>query len=137
MNITCPTTAEAVATAIRCRLPIRYLDEEDTREMMAAWPGWGGAATVEVVLEFDTGKVRGWPEGRSADLYLKVVDEGCYYLLGPHGEVHASLENDYVPGCVPGEYGDYVNLQVGPDGVVRNWRPRESDIVESFWPEDR
>lgn len=136
MNIVYSKPTEAAAATIRCRLPVRYLDEEETRAMMEAWPGWGGGPRVEVVLDLDARTVRDWPEGKMARLHLKVVDEGVYDLLDEDGEVLMSLAGAYVPSCVPGKYGDYVVMSVGPDGVVEGWRPDADQVVSGFWPDE-
>jgi hypothetical protein len=42
-----------------------------------------------------------------------------------------------VPGCVPGEYGDYVIMSVAADGKIDGWRPTAEQIVQAFFPEER
>ena len=51
---------------------------------------------------------------------LKVVDEGCYYLLDENFNTLYSLEQEYVPDShsVDGEYGDYINLHID----LINWK---------------
>ncbi len=56
---------------------------------------------------------------------LKVVDEGCYYLLDENMNILYSLEGEYVPDSysVDGEYGDYINLHIDlKNGKVLNVR---------------
>ena len=36
-------------------------------------------------------------------------------------KVIAQIENDYVPKCIPGEWGDYVDFQINAAGVITNW----------------
>lgn len=54
---------------------------------------------------------------------MKVTDGGSYYLLDRDGLVLASREHEYVPGCIPGSYGDYIEFNIDADGVLTNWKP--------------
>lgn len=133
MKIRYPTTAEAEATAIRCTLPIRY--EEDLEELGDDFPGLSGKS-LALDLDIDTATVRNWPAGRTASLHLKVVDEGSYELLAGDGTVLASCRDDYVPSCIPSEWGDYVVMSIEEDGRISGWRPCAVDIAADFWPQE-
>lgn len=114
-------------SAIRIHVPVRY-EEEDIPNDFPMRNGDIWQAEVEI----DTGKIKDWPQGKAGSLYMKVVDEGDYTLLGPHGNVVAMLEGDYVPhGVVPGEWGDYINLEINEDGIVTNW-PAKPDVSKFF-----
>jgi hypothetical protein len=69
---------------------------------------------------------------------MKVVDEGSYYLLDANKEEIAKREQDYVPGCIPNSYGDYIDFRIAPDGTVADWRGHctEDNIRESFFGDD-
>jgi len=130
---TVPQTVDVVA--IRCTLPNRYHDEED--DQFLTWPEGAGydrdKHVLTVVFDLDTMSVRDWPAGATADLHLKVCDEGSYELLAPDGRVVAGRAEEYVPECLPSEYGDYVIAKIGPDGVVKGWHPTARDVEFSFF----
>ena len=140
MNITYlkPTTIEA--TAIRCILNIReHYDEEFAEISTGPFAKFLDGRTLTLTLDLDTRTIRDWPtddnDTVSADLYLKVCDEGKYVLLGAAGEALAVREY-YVPSCVPQEYGDYVSMKV-IDGAIVEWLPEADEVVECFWPTER
>ena len=95
----------------------------------ADMPGLSGGVLI-LVLDLDRRAVRDWPAGRTASVYLKPRDSGSYYLLSG-GEVVVTREGDYVPGYLPGEhYGDYLILDIGPDGTIAGWDPSAEDVAE-------
>lgn len=120
------------AKAIRLRVPNRYHYEAD--DQFRAYPEGAGydreKHELTMVLDLDERRVRDWPVGVTAEISLKVCDEGVYQLLAPDGFVIATRE-DYVPSCLP-EGGDYLVLTVGPDGAVVGWRPDPMDVAEEF-----
>lgn len=84
-------------------------------------------------IEANTGRILNWPEHPACQLHLKVVDEGKYHLLDSVGEKIATLEDAYVPhGVIPGEYGDYIILDISEKGIITNW-PAQID-VKAFFP---
>jgi len=121
---------EMVVDAIRCVLPVNY-EEED---MPNDYPHRKGQQW-DITIDIETGKIRDWPKGIEArHIYMKVVDGGRYYLM--HGaDIVATRESEYVPACIPGEYGDYVEFDINTLGTILNWKPRDYEIVDSFWPE--
>jgi hypothetical protein len=108
-------------------LPVRY-DEDD---MPMDFPHRDGDRwRIEVLI--DSGEILNWPEGVEYDLYMKVVDGGTYTLNDANGEEVGAIYENYVPhGVVPGEYGDYVDLKIGGDGVIKNW-PSEPSVEQFF-----
>lgn len=75
------------------------------------------------VIDLDTGKIEGWPEGTTADLHYKVCDAGVYTLLDENRETVKQIDG-YVPKIMcPGGagYGDYVIMKIGPDGVIADF----------------
>lgn len=87
-------------------------------------------------VEIDTGKIVGWPEGKSWDLDMKVCDEGSYYLLDSEGNTVADIQDNYVPnGVIPGRYGDYVELNINTQGVITNW-PKKPNLSAFFEDEE-
>lgn len=114
-NIYKPVQVEA--KFIRCNVAVRYDDEDmpndfpfRTRNM------W------DVTIDIDTGKIIDWPEGVAANIHMKVCDQGNYYLIATDGSTLAKLEEEYVPCCVPGSYGDYIEFDIGVDGTIDRWK---------------
>mgnify|MGYP006214627153 CR=1 FL=1 len=45
-------------------------------------------------------------------------------------EVVLSIEDDYVPNkLIPGQYGDYIVMDIDENGKIANWRPNLSDFI--------
>jgi hypothetical protein len=77
-----------------------HVDIEQRKLLDAAWRPWTGGAFY---------------------LHMKVCDEGVYELLNDDWESVAVSAGNYVPhGVVPGEFGDYVHLDVAADGTIKN-----------------
>jgi len=131
MEIKIPTTKTVEVTDIRLELAVRYEDEEMPYDFpLRSGDMW--RATVEI----DTGKIKDWPKGKDGAVEMKVCDEGTYTLLDKDGNTVAELRNEYVPhGIVPGEYGDYVNLQIDPTGTITNW-PSNPEFSDFFQEDD-
>lgn len=121
-------TKETVS-AIRCTLPI---DSEDREGLPAGLPGDKGD-TLTLTLDLDTRKVRDWPTGLAAKLHLMPRDAGSYELLDERGSVIKRLAQEYVPACLPQEFGDYFIADVQPDGRIKGWQPYSDDVAEAFW----
>lgn len=123
--------------AVVLQLPVRY----GTEDMGNDFPGRCGDVWWALIDLRDDGTayLRYWPEKRGrCELQMKVTDGGIYKLLGPgpDGVFIACLAYEYVPhGVVPGRYGDYVHLDIQPDGRIANW-PRQMDIQAFFPPEE-
>lgn len=128
MKIRIPIPTEFDAVAIRCTMPV---DSEDREGLPGDCPGLDGDM-MRLTLDLDTRKVRDWPPGRRVSIHIKPVDRGTYELLDASGEVIDSIVEDYVPGCVPGSFGDYFEADVAEDGTVLNWRPSVGRVIESF-----
>lgn len=93
-------------------------DNDDPKMPFAGKNGW------QLLIDIDTGKIDDWPEGVTASTYYKVCDEGVYELLDAQMQVVAKHEG-YVPAMMcPNEngYGDYIIMDVSPDGAIANWR---------------
>ena len=81
----------------------------------------------KAIIELDTGKILEWPAGKIGEFYLKVVDEGSYFLLDQDRKVIAKIEQNYAPNKllppVDG-YSDYVNFKINKNGIITNWYKR-------------
>jgi len=100
----------------------------DDDDMPANYPGRDDDEW-RAVIDVDSGMLLTetfcpWPSGHALDLHAKPRDAGTYKVLGEHGDLIAQVEQDYVPDWVPGDYGDYVKLDIGDDGKVANWCPK-------------
>lgn len=114
---------EVEVTAIKLELPVRYEDEDIPFD----FPLRNGDMWSAVV-DIETGKIRGWPQGHPAcRVDMKVVDGGTYTALGPGNEVIGQAAGEYVPRCIPGGPGDYVELEIDEQGVITNW-PKNPDL---------
>ncbi len=90
-----------------------------------------------ITVDGDTGKIRDWPKGFSAHVHMKVCDEGNYWLLDKDGKELAHRDG-YVPSCIPGSYGDYIEFEIDGDGTVAKWKNKwnTATIREDFFSED-
>lgn len=130
MKIKVPVLTEITIVSIRVELGVNY-DEEDIPNDFPLRTGdlW------KAVINIDTGEIDGWPKGQSGRVQMKVTDSGSYFLIDDSGKIVAKRESDYVPhGIIPGEYGDYVDLQINESGIITNW-PKPVDLT-AFFGED-
>lgn len=86
------------------------------------------------LIDADTGLIKDWPKGTTADIHYKVCDEGTYALLDSEMKEIASKDG-YVPGvmCPGGEgFGDYIIMNIDSDGMIQYWDPEQLQfIIES------
>ncbi len=83
-------------------------------------------------IEVATGRIVDWPTGATASVHYKVCDQGEYWLEDASGE-RIKYPGNYVPcGFCPGGegYGDYIIMNIGPDGVIENWK---GDFYDDHW----
>ncbi|MCK9549160.1 hypothetical protein [Aquamicrobium sp.] len=130
---------------LRARCGVRYWEdgtvngEEDAdgsripcREGTAADNDHFGGGNWRPVIDLDTGKIEGWPEGTIASIHYKVCDDGDYELLDEERNVVKAIDG-YVPSimCPEGQgHGDYVIMEIAADGTIANWRADLSDFEE-------
>lgn len=129
MKTTITIEKEVDIKRIHMDLAVRY-EEED---MPNDYPfRHGDMWSIDV--DIDSGQIKDWPAGVPArQLYMKVTDNGAYFLYDDEGKGLASIENDYVPhGVVPGEFGDYIEFDIDATGVITNWPKNPS--FEDFFP---
>lgn len=89
---------------------------------------------LDLLIEVDTGKVVSWQGSEPVNIYDKVCDNCVYTLFDSGGLEVAKIDNYYVPNdLIPGDYGDYINLEINADGIVTNWHKYPS--VLKFFPE--
>lgn len=126
MKTTIKVEKEIDIKGVGIRVPVRYGEEDIPNNFpMRKGDVW------EAFVFMDSGKIRDWPIGRSGSMHMKVCDSGQYFLYDEKGNVLASLY-DYVPNkLIPGEYGDYIELDINADGIITNWY-REPDVSQFF-----
>lgn len=130
MKARVPTIITIDVPYVHVTLPVRY-EEEDIPNDFPLRDGDTWAATIEI----DTGRILEWPKGIEGKIgNMKVCDEGIYTLLDTDKNEIRTLES-YVPhGLIPGEYGDYVALDIGADGIIKNWPKNLS--LNDFYEEE-
>ena len=128
MKVTARITKEFDVAAILVMAEVRYwedgtingtVDTDGTLIPLRNGECW------EPVIALDTGRVRDWPEGTTADVHYKVCDAGEYYLLDGADRIVAE-KHGYVPDMLSvgdSGYGDYIILKIGPDGLIEGWEP--------------
>jgi hypothetical protein len=122
MKVQIKETKDVDVSTVRIIVPIRYGDEE----MPFDFP-FRNNDTWRVDVDIETGVIKDWKQGVSAELKLKVVDGGCYYVMDAAGETVFEIEEDYVPhGLIPGRWGDYIDLSIDADGRIKNWHTNPS-----------
>ena len=116
MHITKLVRQKFEVATVEVDVPVRYEDEDIPFDApMRTGNQW------TVTIDANTGIIANWPQGKTLDVHMKVVDEGNYYVKGPQGEIIVSCEEDYVPRWVPGEYGDYVVMTIDERGHIKEW----------------
>lgn len=75
-------------------------------------------------IELETGHVRDWPQGTTADVHYKICDAGEYELVDSDDRMVAHASG-YVPemlGVGEPSYGDYIIMKIGPNGHIHGWK---------------
>lgn len=124
---------EIEPATIRVNVTVRYQEEDIPNDFpFRKGDMWN------VDIDIATGKIKDWPAGRTGEVDMKVCDEGSYYLLDKSNKILGKIEENYVPHCIPQEWGDYIRFAIGKDGNVSGWKEvcTAERIAESFFPKD-
>lgn len=109
---------------------VRYEDDDIPYD----FPGREGDQW-RVKIGIDTGIIENWPIGFAYNIEsMKVCDEGTYELIDSDGNIVASIDNNYVPNrLIPGEDGDYIEMDIDENGKIKNWpsKPSFSNFFKS------
>lgn len=100
------------------------VDEDGSRVPLRRGDAWCP------VIDLESGRILGWPQGTVARIHYKVCDAGRYWLGDASGRKERRWRGHYVPDILaPGArgHGDYVILNVLADGQVRGWVPPQID----------
>lgn len=138
MKTTIKVEKEVDIKTLRVAAGVRYWEDakingvEDTEDG-DNMPGKFGEAWCPVI-DFETGVVKDWPKGVTADIHYKVCDNGCYYLLDENDSVILKIEQDYVPRCMCPEangYGDYIIMKIDENGQIAKWNPTLDNFIDN------
>lgn len=97
---------------------------------------YGGSWMIEI--DINSGKIKGWPPGTTAQTHYKVCDDVIYSIRNSDGLVLAQWNGVYVPGFLDASRdgsGDYIILDIDGDGVIKNWSHAafaDDDTVKRF-----
>ena len=83
-------------------------------------------------IDLDTGIIKDWPKGTTAEVRYKVCDAGRYYLMNGDTCIY-SLEYSYVPKMLCPEengFGDYININIDGNGKIDNWKVDISEFIK-------
>jgi len=84
------------------------------------------------VIDIDSGTIIEWNHPEKYRVFLKVCDGGRYTLLDDLGKPVAEPIENYVPKCIPNEYGDYIDINILPHGIIVEWDCSNNDFSEFF-----
>lgn len=142
-KVTRKITEEVEIAVVEIDIPLDEITEHDPQlpdHLLAMFRARDRRHNVTEVwrlrVNADNGQIENWPEPIAIDLYCKPRDGGTYRLFSPNGNQVAAIEQNYVPNrCIPGEYGDYIDLKIDATGKITNW-PRDPDVAQ-FFGEDK
>lgn len=107
---------------VQLNVSVRYEDED----MPYDFPFRDGEMW-NPLIDIDKGQIVDYEFDQTWKLHMKVTDSGSYYLLDENKEVILKIEDDYVPNrLIPGSYGDYIEMNILPDGKIENWYEKPS-----------
>lgn len=79
---------------------------------------------LELIINIDDGKIENWKPLSfltQDKIFMKIRDEGIYSLLDKDKNIIKTIENCYVPNCLPNQWGDYIDLIINNDGKIINF----------------
>lgn len=106
---------------------VRYLDVDaavryDEEDMSFDAPMRQGN-DWKAMIDLKEKRVLDWPIGKTLSFYMKVCDQGIYILRDEYLNKIKEI-NGYVPNkLLPGEFGDYLALDIDENGIITNWLP--------------
>lgn len=113
-------------------LPVRYKEEDIPNDFpLRNGDEW------EATIEIETGKIRGWPQGKTGKMFMKVCDGGIYTIRDDKDNEIVKT-NEYVPSFIPNDCGDYVDFEINENGIIAKWNMRElEDFIRNNLEDDR
>jgi len=112
----------------------RYIGDTEDDDMSPDFPGLCyDKISWTCCINIDDGRIEGWPAGRVESIHIKVCDAGSYTLYDADG-ISVAMIDGYVPNeLIPGEYGDYIIMNINSFGRIENWPSNPS--VRQFFEE--
>lgn len=100
-------------------------DHPTTPTMPCAVKGDNGYYWMPII-DIETGQIRNWREGTTAEIQYKVCDEFECRIIDEKGGVRCSIKDyeGYVPNFMyPKEngYGDYIIMDIDENGYIQDW----------------
>lgn len=85
------------------------------------------------IIDVETGIIKNWVQGTTADIHYKVCDDGKYTLVDEKGESIISVQDYVISDLAIGEsgFGDYIIMKVDETGKIENWNPSFEDFQEN------
>ena len=123
-------TKEIEAVYLSLSVAVRYGEEDMPNDAPLR-----NGDTWNAVIELSSHKILDWPLGKELSFTdMKVTSEGVYALLDADQELIVR-QFGYVPNKIlPGDFGDYLTLDIDADGVIKNWLTNPS--LEDFEKSD-
>jgi hypothetical protein len=85
----------------------------------------------DITIDLDTKKIVDWPQGIKKHVYMRVSDEGSYWLLDADKNVVSAIEKADAPiHLIPVEYGAYINLDIRADGSIRTFKGKDISLED-------
>lgn len=86
------------------------------------------------IIDIETGQIRNWREGTTAEIHYKVCDEFECRIIDEKGGVRCLIKDyeGYVPEFMcPKDrgYGDYIIMDIDENGYIQDW---DKDEVLNF-----
>ena len=126
------------ATTILVNANVRYWEDSEINgvddhptmpTMPCAVKGDNGYRWLPII-DIETGQIRNWREGTTAEIYYKVCDEFECRVLDEKGGERCLIKDyeGYVPNFMcPKEngYGDYIIMDIDESGYIQDWDKAE------------
>ena len=129
MQATIKVEKEVNVKTLLISAKFRYVGDSEDDDVPTDFPLLTGSMW-NAYIDIDTGVIADWPQGDARELYVRVCDQGNYSLLDENGETLFERFDNYVPNdLIPGEYGDYIELNIDGTGKITNW-PTSPSIDE-------
>jgi hypothetical protein len=135
MNVKIKKEVEVSVSELHVKAGVRYWedsevngesDEEGTLIPCRVGDYW------EPIINLETGKIRNWAQGVTANIHYKVCDDGEYFLKDLDGKTVLSYDG-YVPDCLcpkDSGYGDYIIMDISESGQIMDWQFTQKHLEE-------
>jgi len=105
------------------------IEDDDERENV---PGQSNDY-IHWMIDLGQKQILNYSYNNELFLYEKIRDEFSCRLFDRNGDMILELIDEYVPSGI-GEYGDYINMKISPDGYLLNCNlKRAVDDIAMTW----